>query len=516
MHTAVRPFASVGVSLVGATAIAVTPVIAPTVSTQIHRMGAQIEQAAVHLTAAADPLAAYNQLVNDTVTNLQYIASTAQTNGPTPILTAAFNNQVAALQDIVELLSSPGSLSVSTSGHPAVPFTPSAPLGTALGSALGQIGTNLTTAVPPLLNSALSDLTSGDVEDATNQLLLVGLNALIPLTNLLTPGLNAIANPLQAFVTAADQLGPLAAVIANPLQNAVNVLNTLNQGYGGLQPSNALVIVGGLLGPLIEAPAALGAAVQNVINAAQTGDLSKVATAVLSIPATVVDGVLNGGFGPDLSTVIDTGLPGVPLYAGGLLTTFGINIGSGPLGFTVNLPGPIAALQILQKLVADALAPPAVTPTKTVATSTSAVAALPAANSVPAVAQKISLPAATAKASSATATATGTTAAGQTSTNSETAATPAKTAATESSSTTSKNTDTTSTGTAKPSAAGTSAGADTSATKPPGTGQNGSKDQGAGHSEGGKPHTNTKPATAHSDGTPSFHDAHGGNGGHGK
>ncbi|MDH6245633.1 hypothetical protein M2432_003284 [Mycobacterium sp. OTB74] len=63
MHTAVRPFASVGVSLVGATAIAVTPVMAPAVSTQIHRIGAQIEQAAVHLTAAADPLAAYTQLV---------------------------------------------------------------------------------------------------------------------------------------------------------------------------------------------------------------------------------------------------------------------------------------------------------------------------------------------------------------------------------------------------------------------------------------------------------------------
>ena len=71
------------------------------------------------------------------------------------------------------------------------------------------------------------------------------------------------------------------------------------------------------------------------------------ATALVSIPATVLNGVLNGGYGPDLSTVINTGLPGVPLYAGGLLTSFGINLGDGPLGFTVNLPGPVAALQLL-------------------------------------------------------------------------------------------------------------------------------------------------------------------------
>ena len=385
MHTAARPFASVGVSLAGAAAIAVAPVMAPTVSTQIHHMEAQIERTAVRLTAAVDPFAAFGEAFKNTVASLQTIVSTAQTNGPTPILTAALNNQLAALQDLLKLVSSPGSVRVDPSPQPAVPFSPAPPLLNALGTTLGQIGTNLTTAVPPLLAAAVNDLAKGNVEDATNQLLLVGLNALIPLTNLIAPALNSIAYPLQGLVTAIDKLGPLGAIAANPLQNAVNVLNTLNQGFGGLQPSNALVIVGGLLGPLIQAPAALAASVQDVIDAARTGDLGKVATSVISIPATVLNGLLNGGYGPDLSTVIDTGLPGVPLYAGGLLTSFGINLGGGPLGFTVNLPGPVAALQLLQKLVADALKPPPITTAKTAV----------AANAVPATdATTVALPAA--------------------------------------------------------------------------------------------------------------------------
>jgi len=385
MHTAARPFASVGVSLAGAAAIAVAPVMAPTVSTQIHHMEAQIERTAVRLTAAVDPFAAFGEAFKNTVASLQTIVSTAQTNGPTPILTAALNNQLAALQDLLKLVSSPGSVKVDPSPQPAVPFSPAPPLLNAVGTTLGQIGTNLTTAVPPLLAAAVNDLAKGNVEDATNQLLLVGLNALIPLTNLIAPALNSIAYPLQGLVTAIDKLGPLGAIAANPLQNAVNVLNTLNQGFGGLQPSNALVIVGGLLGPLIQAPAALAASVQDVIDAARTGDLGKVATSVISIPATVLNGLLNGGYGPDLSTVIDTGLPGVPLYAGGLLTSFGINLGGGPLGFTVNLPGPVAALQLLQKLVADALKPPPITTAKTAV----------AANAVPATdATTVALPAA--------------------------------------------------------------------------------------------------------------------------
>jgi hypothetical protein len=498
MHTAARPFASVGVSLAGAAAIAVAPVMAPTVSTQIHHMEAQIERAAVRLTAAVNPFDAYAQAFNNTVASLQTI--TAQTNGPTPILTAALNNQLAALQDLLKLVSSPGSVQVDPSPQPAVPFPSAPPLLNALGTTLGQIGTNLTTAVPPLLAAAVNDLANGNVEDATNQLLLVGLNALIPLTDLLTPALNSIAYPLQGLVTAIDKLGPLGAIAANPLQNAVNVLNTLGQGFGGLQPSNALVIVGGLLGPLIQAPAAMGAAVQDVIDATRTGDLGKVATALVSIPATVLNGILNGGYGPDLSTVINTGLPGVPLYAGGLLTSFGINIGSGPLGFTVNLPGPVAALQLLQKLVADALKPPPVTTAKTAV----AAAAPAAANSVPTTdATTVALPAATVvKALPAKAATTAAKPVDQTTKTDTTTTTDTPKTDTTSSTETPSKTDVTkpvsSTGTGKDTATDTSG-----STKPAdaGSGQTGTKGGGtaAGHTTGGDAKGSTKGGDAKSD-----------------
>ena len=502
MHTAARPFASVGVSLAGAAAIAVAPVMAPTVSTQIHHMEAQLERAAVHLTAAVNPFEAYAQAFNNTVASLQTIVSTAQTNGPTPILTAALNNQLAALQDLLKLVPSPGSVKVDPSPQPAVPFASAPPLLNALGSTLGQIGTNLTTAVPPLLAAAVNDLAKGNVEDATNQLLLVGLNALIPLTNLLGPGINSIAYPLQGLVSAIDRLGALGVIAADPLQNAVNVVNMLNRGFGGLQPSNALVIVGGLLGPLIQAPAALGAAVQDVIDATRTGDLGKVATALVSIPATVLNGVLNGGYGPDLSTVIDTGLPGVPLYAGGLLTSFGINIGDGPLGFTVNLPGPVAALQLLQKLVADALKPPPVTTAKTAAAATTAPVA---ANTVPATdATTIALPAATVvKALPAKAATDATKPADQT-TKTDTTKTDTtnptdvttKPAVTKPDSSTGTGTDTATdtSGTTKPADTGsgsttgsTSGSSDTGSTGTPGTGTTPTKGQGKGadHATGG-------------------------------
>ncbi|BBX86242.1 hypothetical protein [Mycolicibacterium aubagnense] len=506
MHTAARPFASVGVSLAGAAAIAVAPVMAPTVSTQIHHMEAQIERAAVRLTAAVNPFEAYAQAFNNTVASLQTIVSTAQTQGPTPILTAALNNQLAALQDLLKLVSSPGSVKVDPSPQPAVPFAAAPPLLNALGATLGQIGSNLTTAVPPLLAAAVNDLAKGNVEDATNQLLLVGLNALIPLTNLLAPALNSVAYPLQGLVTAIDKLGPLGVIAANPLQNAVNVLNTLNQGFGGLQPSNALVIVGGLLGPLIQAPAAMGAAVQDVIDATRTGDLGKVATALISIPATVLNGVLNGGYGPDLSTVIDTGLPGVPLYAGGLLTSFGINLNGGPLGFTVNLPGPVAALQLLQKLVADALKPPPVTTAKTAVAATAPVAAnaVPATDAttvaVPAAAVVKALPAKAAtdpaKPVDQTATKTDTTKADATST----AETPTKTVATKPDSPAATGTDaaTGTTGTTKPADPGST---DTAHT---GSGQTGTNGDGtaADHTKGGDAKGGIKDGGAKSDAKP--------------
>lgn len=354
MHTAVRPFAASGVvALVGAGFIAATPIVAPPLATKI-------EHAATQLTASSNPFSAYGAVFENTVDNLQSIFTTAAANGPAPILSAVYQNQVAALKDILNLLS-PGAKAqlAAAPNASAAAVTAAASLPATLQTTLGQIFSGLTAGAPPLLAGALQDLLHGNVEDAVNQALLAGLTVLFPVTNLIAPVLDGIANPLQGLVNAVDKLGPLATILVNPLQNVVNVINALNANFLGLPgaPTNLVSALGGVLGPLIQAPAAAGAAVQGIIDAARKRNIGAVLKAIISAPAVVLGGILNGGYGPDLSSVIKTGLD-LPLFGGGLLTQFAITFANNVL--SVNLAGTIPALQTLQKLIADALKPPVV------------------------------------------------------------------------------------------------------------------------------------------------------------
>ena len=355
MHTAVRPFAASGVvALVGAGFIAATPIVAPPLATTI-------EHAATQLTASSNPFSAYGAVFEKTVDNLQSIFTTAAANGPTPILSAVYQNQVAALKDILSLLSpTAGAQPTAATPTAGAAVASAAVLPSVLQTTLGQIFSGITAGAPPLLASALQDLLHGNVEDAVNQVLLAGLTVLLPATNLIAPVLNGIAHPLQLLVNAVDKLGPLATILANPVQNVVNVISALNASFLGLPgaPSNLVTALGGVLGPLIQAPSAAGAAVQGIIDAARAGNLGAVVKAIVSVPAVIVGGILNGGYGPDLSSVIKTGLD-LPLFGGGLLTQFAIAFTNNVL--SVNLAGTIPALQTLQKLIADALKPPKVT-----------------------------------------------------------------------------------------------------------------------------------------------------------
>ena len=229
MHTATRPFAAAGISLIGATAIALTPVTAPTVGSQIQRMEAQVEQVAVQLTAAANPFAEFGKLYQATLDNLQNMVAIQAAN-PTPIFTQFLKNQLTALQDILKLAANPGSLILDHAGTPGVPFTPSPSLINALGGALHGVFTNVTTAVPPLLKSALADLLHGHIEEANNQVLLAVMNTIIPLTELGTPLLNTIAYPLQGLVSIIDKLGPIGAEMKKLMQDPGHVDAVLVKG----------------------------------------------------------------------------------------------------------------------------------------------------------------------------------------------------------------------------------------------------------------------------------------------
>ena len=132
------------------------------------------------------------------------------------------------------------------------------------------------------------------------------------------------------------------------------------------------MVVVGLLGPVITGLSATGAAVQNVIDAVHTGDPQQVVNAILTGPATIIGGVLNGGYGPDLGPLVGSDFP---VLAGGLFSLGGFDFSN---GIVLNVAGPIGTLQTLAQQIANALKPPAAVSAAAVHTK-----ALPAASSRP-------------------------------------------------------------------------------------------------------------------------------------
>jgi hypothetical protein len=365
---AVRSYLTAGVALVGASVIAVSPMAPPMPDIHLPAIHLpSIQSAEVDLAALANPFAAYQQVFDAANKNLQAILGTAADN-PTPILTKVLSNQITGFQALLAALptSADALKSAVTDAASADPSSslaqllasqPSAlqTLVTALQTAFGQVSTALTTTVPSLLQGAFTDLTDANVEGAVNNVLLAALAPVFPLANVLGPALGVVSAPLQSVVDAINTLGPVGTILANPLQNVVNVLNIPTD-----QPFNVLLGVSGLIGPLVEAPAAAGAAIQGVINAIGTGDPASVLSAVVNAPAVIAGGVLNGGLGPDIGDLVAPGLglpPGL-LHAvfGGVLSPALSSIPGG----TLVTSGTLAGLQTLQGLIADALKPPAI------------------------------------------------------------------------------------------------------------------------------------------------------------
>ncbi len=354
--------------MVGASVIAVSPMAPP--MPDIHLPAVHLpslQSAEVDLAALANPFAAYTQVFDAAVANLQPILQAAAKN-PTPVLTKVLSNQFTGFQALLAALptSTDALTSAVTNAASADPSSslahllagePTAlqTLVTALQTAFGQVSTALTTTVPPLLQGAFADLTDANVEGAVNNVLLAALAPIFPLTNVLGPALGVISEPLQSLVDAVSGLGPVATILVNPLQNVVNVLNIPTD-----QSLNVLLAASGLIGPLVEAPAAAGTALQGVIDAVKTGDAGSVLSAIVDAPAVIAGGVLNGGLGPDIGDLVAPGLglpPGL-LHAvfGGLLSPA---LSSGP-GGALETSGTLAGLQTLQGLIADALKPPTI------------------------------------------------------------------------------------------------------------------------------------------------------------
>jgi hypothetical protein len=309
MQVASRPRFAAGVALVGATLV-----VASTVSPvpdlhlpDIHVPAlrtAEVELAAAAL--AATPLS-YAQVIQQAVTNAQALLDTFRAN-PTPILSQVAKNQATTLQNLMTGLQATG----------------------------GAISTALTTTVPPLLQAAFNDLASGNVGGAINNVLAAAVTTVFPVTGFIPT---------------------LSAALTQPLTNLVNAINAVQEG-GILSPLSQAVV--GLLGPVLSGAGAFGVAVDNVGSAIKAGDPQAVLNAIVNGPAVILDGVLNGGYGPDLSALAGFGGAGILVVAGGLLSG-GLALTSTSPVITVQLAGTINALQALAQTFAKALAPPTVT-----------------------------------------------------------------------------------------------------------------------------------------------------------
>ncbi len=316
MSTAVRrPFAA-GVALLGASAIAISPVTpAPDLSLSAVNPPA-LYSAGVDLLASSDVLAIYQKVFADAGAGLNALIANAE---PGQLLKQFIDNQIAS----------------------------ATALATGLGGTAAGIADALKTEVPQLLQAAVTALAAGQLSEAFDNLVQIPLAVALPIT---------------------DLVPAIQEVLTKPLKNIVNIVNAFTTDTLG-----TTLLLSGFIAPLISTPAAIVAAVQNVVGAFGTSP-SAVVDALLTAPATIIDGFLNGGYGPDLGTLVS---PGLPVKAGGLLSSAGLVFlpdGS----FFVNTGGPLAAFQQLITKITDAITPTAPAAPATAVVPTTAVASLPA------------------------------------------------------------------------------------------------------------------------------------------
>ncbi|BBX94088.1 hypothetical protein H5U98_22525 [Mycolicibacterium boenickei] len=234
MHVAARSYLTTGAALVGAGAIAVSP-LAP-VSPAVPEMFTPTTQStAVDLTAAANPIVAWSTVLTEAFGNTARIAD-ALVSDPAPILRQVITNDI---------------------GYATL-------VGTALAGAVSGLATGLTTALPAALQTVVDDINAGDYQQA-------GLDAM---------------NVIYSVVPAAFALLGLASIAPTITQNLADATQAAVGGVvGGFVP---------LLGTIQGTLAAVGVTAQSVADSLESGDIADAVLHLVNTPATLTGAVLNG------------------------------------------------------------------------------------------------------------------------------------------------------------------------------------------------------------------------------
>ena len=161
---------------------------------------------------------------------------------------------------------------------------------------------------------------------------------------------NEIEDAVNQLVFAATKAGVSVAQLTTPL---------VAQILGVPEPqAAAFLTIGtiGLLGPLISGTGAVGTALQDIVD---SNGLEALLTNLIGAPGTIIDGVVNGNYGPDLASLAIPALillgefsPKVPpalwpeVLAGGLINPGGaVFPPNSPIPSLITLPGQIPTLQ---------------------------------------------------------------------------------------------------------------------------------------------------------------------------
>ncbi|WP_445165278.1 hypothetical protein ACTXG7_15205 [Mycolicibacterium sp. Dal123E01] len=245
MQSALNRTLTTGVVLVGASALALTPIVASGPDIQLP----SIRSAEVQMAAFVNPIDEWIQVIGTSFTNLSALGNQVALD-PTPILSQLTTNFFATATTLVNTASQTFGQAVSTFA-----------------------------AMPQALLTAAQQVAEGHVADAVQT---IWGSVLLP------PAFLAII-PISAVI-------PL---VQNAAQNVANVI-------GALGGTNLLLTGIAVISPIYATITQFGDSAQAVVDAVKAGDFATAASALINAPAMLTNAFLNGNdMTPGLLTPLD-------------------------------------------------------------------------------------------------------------------------------------------------------------------------------------------------------------------
>ena len=311
MQTALRPYTTAGVALVGASVIAISPVAAPTAAIE------KVRDTAVELSALVNPIEAFGPVFEATVADLQALGEVIGAN-PTPILSQILVNQINGVGNIG------AALEAQIGVIPQLPDLLGQTVANELGAFgdLAGVGQAFVQNLTDVLTGSEPGTVQGQLQEALDLLnqgefgLAFQFLAVLPLLPLLGNGLSNIEllPPLiQALQQPLADAAALFPIAAGPLANAQAALGVLGN------PLNALIIGVGALTAVSGVADAAGNTVGGLIEAVQNGDPEAAFNTIITQAAKGTQALVDGAFAPQFGLI--AGLQGLREAIAAAITT---------------------------------------------------------------------------------------------------------------------------------------------------------------------------------------------------